>query len=90
MSLATSHELGKLGKYKLVGGKPDTVEKDHGLSLTFISNDIFVLIEVKIPNIAKSFIREKLIPNVCLSRSQIQRCLQFCIPKTTKPLKACA
>ena len=38
-------------EYKLVGGKPDTILEDHGFMLTFTSNDMTVLIEVKIPNI---------------------------------------
>ena len=54
---ATSSELAEITgcqkpcefmEYKLVGGKPDTIEEDHGFLLTFTSTDMSVLTEVRI------------------------------------------
>ena len=56
MAFATTSELAKLTgcqkpcefmEYKLVGGKADTISKDHGFVLTFTSNDMSVLTEVR-------------------------------------------
>ena len=63
MAFATTSELGELTgcqnpcefmEYRLVGGKPDTILEDHGFLLTFTSNDMTVLIEVKISNIKRN------------------------------------
>ena len=35
-------------EYKLVGGKPDAIKKDHGFGLAFTSNEMSVLTEVRI------------------------------------------
>ena len=57
LMFATTEELVKITgcqkpcefkEYKLVGGKPDTINKDHGFGLAFTSNDMSVLTEVRI------------------------------------------
>ena len=56
MAFATTSELAKITgcqkpcefmEYKLVGGKADAIKKDHGFVLTYTSNDMSVLTEVR-------------------------------------------
>ena len=57
MTFATKDEIVKISgcqrpceslEYKLVGGKPDTIRRDHGFIIAFTSTDMSVLTEVRL------------------------------------------